>query len=318
MAASAQPNRTLAAAAAVLVYATIIGYTDNYVRVIAAEGGLWQFHLTRSLMAGALMFMAIPLLGLRLMPRDLGAVVARSAAHGLCMLVYFGCLGFLSVAEVAAGLFTAPIFVLLLSRFVYGHALGPVRILAVAIGFAGVILVLAPGAQTSLSIATVLPVVAGALYALGNVATREWCAQESAATLTFGFFAALGVAGLGGLIVLAIFPQAVPPGAEGFVLRGWVTPSADFLFWTMVQAVGSMVGVGFVVRAYQLAEASRVAVFEYAILPAAAIWTYLIWDEAPGVMAVLGMVLIFVAGLLIALRSRQDAPAEPSSPPSAA
>jgi hypothetical protein len=32
-----QANRTLAAAGAILLYATAIGFTDNYVRVIAAE-----------------------------------------------------------------------------------------------------------------------------------------------------------------------------------------------------------------------------------------------------------------------------------------
>jgi drug/metabolite transporter (DMT)-like permease len=317
MPASAQPNRTLAAAASVLVYAGIIGFTDNFVRVIGAEGGLWQFHLTRSLMAGAMLLAAIPLLGFRIWPRNLRAVVARSIAQGMAMLVYFGCLGFLSVAEVAAGLFTAPIFVLLISRFVYGHPLGPVQILAVAVGFAGVVLVLAPGAQSAPSVATLFPVLAGALYAISNIATREWCEGESAATLTFGFFAALGVAGIGGLAVLTVFPQTAAPGVEGFVLRGWVNPSGEFLFWTFVQALGSMVGVGFMVRAYQIAEASRVAVFEYAILPAAAIWTYLIWDEAPGIVAVFGMVLIFVAGLLIALQGRQTPPSVPSSPPSA-
>ena len=45
---SATPNRTLAALGAVLIYACVIAFTDNYVRVIAADGGLWQFHATRT------------------------------------------------------------------------------------------------------------------------------------------------------------------------------------------------------------------------------------------------------------------------------
>ena len=39
-------DRTLMAAGAILIYALLIAYADNYVRVIAAEGGLWQFHAT--------------------------------------------------------------------------------------------------------------------------------------------------------------------------------------------------------------------------------------------------------------------------------
>ena len=48
-------DRTLAAAGLVLVYAMVIGFTDNYVQVIAADAGLWQFHATRSVMAWAIL-----------------------------------------------------------------------------------------------------------------------------------------------------------------------------------------------------------------------------------------------------------------------
>ncbi len=298
-------NRTLAAGGAIVVYAVIIGFTDNFVRVIAEEAGLWQFHALRSAMALGLVALAAPVLGLSLRPRNPAAVAARSAIHGLAMVVYFGCLAFLSVAEVAAGLFTAPIFVLLIARLAYGHALGPVRIAAVAVGFLGVILVLWPGARgAGISPAVVLPVAAGALYALGNIATREWCAGESAGTLTAGFFAALGAYGLVGMAVLWLLAPAVPPGAEGFVLRGPVWPSAGFWGWTFVQAAGSLLGVGMMVRAYQLAEASRVSVFEYVILPVAALWSYLLWGEGIAAVSALGMVLIFAAGAMIALRGR--------------
>ena len=139
-------NRILLAAFLILVYATIIGFTDNFVRVIAEEAGLWQFHLTRSVMAMALLAVVAVPLGLKLRPVNLGAVIARSTIHGLAMVIYFGALGFLPVALVAAGLFTAPIFVLLISRFFYGEVIGTTGLLAVLLGFAGAVLVLGPEA----------------------------------------------------------------------------------------------------------------------------------------------------------------------------
>ena len=45
---NALANRPLAAAGMILIYAGLIGFTDNYVRVIAAEGGLWQFRVVDS------------------------------------------------------------------------------------------------------------------------------------------------------------------------------------------------------------------------------------------------------------------------------
>lgn len=297
-------NRTQAALVAVLGYAAIIGFTDNFVRTVAEEGGLWQFHALRTAMAAALFWIGARLFGLRLRPVNWRPLVARSVIHAVAMLIYFGCLAFLTVAQTAAGLFTAPIFVLIFSRFLFGHALGPVRIVAVAVGFLGVILVLEPGGESSLGWGSLFPVLAGALYALGNLATREWCEGESASALTFGFFLALGLAGLAGMGVLAVWQPVVPEGAEGFILRGWIWPSGGFLFWTFVQALGSMIAVGLMVRAYQLAEASRVSIFEYVILPASAGWSWLLWGQTVTPLAVLGMALIVAAGTMIALRSR--------------
>jgi drug/metabolite transporter (DMT)-like permease len=300
-------DKTQQAGLMIAVYATIIGFTDNFVRVIAAEGGLWQFHATRTAMALVMLGLASIPLGLRLRPVNLGAVVARSAIHGLAMVIYFGALAFLPVALVAAGLFTAPIFVLLISWAAYGQAIGPFRIFAVALGFVGAVAVLGPEALKGASLPALLPVIAGALYAMGNIATRRWCAQESAETLLAGFFGALGVIGVVGLLLLSLWPIAVPDGTAGFLQRGLVWPSQQFLFWTFVQAAGSLLAVGMMVRAYQIADATRVSVFEYVILPASAIWSWLIWGEVLTPLAIAGMVLIFVAGVMAALGGQRPA-----------
>ncbi|MCX7888786.1 MAG: DMT family transporter [Rhodobacteraceae bacterium] len=293
----------LAALGMILVYATVIGFTDNFVRVIAADAGLWQFHATRSTLACLIVGLAAGPLALRIRPLNPAAVARRSLIHAVAMVIYFGSLAFLPVAVAAAGLFTAPIFVLIFSRFVYGQRIGPFRILAVATGFAGVLLVLGLGQGALPGPATALPVAAGALYALGNIATRQWCEGESPLTLATGFFVALGLLGLAGMAVLALWRPEVPPGAAGFVLRGFVWPQPpEFWFWTLVQAAGSLAGVGLMIRAYQTGEASRIAVFEYAILPMSAFWTWILWGDGLGALQWLGMALIVLAGAIILLR----------------
>ena len=171
-------------------------------------------------------------------------------------------------------------------------------------GFSGAMLVLGIGPGVEISPALVLPILAGAFYAMGNIATRQWCEGESAETLLVGFFLALGLFGLIGMAALAVWHPAAAAGAEGFVLRGAVWPTSSFLFWTFIQAAGSLLGVGLMVRAYQIADASRVAVFEYAILPASAFWTWALWGQVLGPPAVLGIVLIIAAGAVIALRGK--------------
>jgi drug/metabolite transporter (DMT)-like permease len=96
------------------------------------------------------------------------------------------------------------------------------------------------------------------------------------------------------------------------LLRGPVWPSGAFLFWTFVQAAGSLVGVGMMIRAYQLTDAGRASVMEYVILPASALWSWMLWGETLSLIAWVGMALIVAAGLMIALsagRAGQAAPA---------
>lgn len=298
------PNRTAAAVLMIGIFAVIIGYIDNYVRVIAGEIGLWQFQALRSALMVPMLAVAVPLMGLRLRPVSPRAVLARSLVHATGMLLYFGALAFLPVAQVAAGLFSAPFFVLLIQRLFYGQRISPVSVLAVALGFAGILLVLGPAAGSSFRLASLMPVAGGAFYALGNVATRAWCPRESVATLTAGYMAALGVMGLLGMAVLAVLAPEAAAGADGFLTRGAAWPSAEVWFWVAVQALGSLVGVGLLVRGYQLTQASHASVFEYSVLPAAAVWGWLLWGQVPGLAALAGMALIVAAGVLIAVRGR--------------
>ena len=299
-----RPNRMMAASGAILLYAVLIAYIDNYVRVIADGTGLWQFQAMRS---GLVVLVVLGAMALPFAPRlrvvAPGPVLARAVVQSAAMFTYFGSLGFLTVAQAAAGLFTAPIFVMLIGRFVYGHTIGPVRVVAALAGFAGVVMVLSPD-PADLKPAMLVPVLGGALYGLANIATREWCAKESAAVLTVSYMLVMGV--LAALVLLALWliaPEA-PPGRDGFLIRGPNLPEPVVLFWIAVQAIGSLIAVGLMVRAYQLAEASRVSVLEYVVLPFSAIWAWVIWGETIGPVAVLGMGLIVAAGVAMTWRGR--------------
>ena len=57
-----------------------------------------------------------------------------------------------------------------------------------------------------------------------------------------------------------------------------------------------------------LAEVSRVSVFEYVILPASALWGYLLWSETLGWSAWIGMGLIALAGIVIARPQPDQSP----------
>jgi len=213
---------------AILVLAgmAIIGLIDNFVVEIAKYAGLWQFHFVRALMALPMLVVIGLLMGLALLPQRYWAVGLRSLLLAASMMLYFGSIPSMPIVLVIAGMFTSPVFVLIFSRLLFGVQVGRVRILAVAVGFIGVLMVLNP----------------------------------------FG---------------------------EAFTWLGW----------TFVQAIGSIVGVGLLTRAYQSTETTYLVVYEYSLLLFASFWAFVFYGQTVGGLAILGMGLIVVSGTIIALRS---------------
>ena len=293
------------AAASILGGMATLGLTDNFVPYISERGSLWQFHFVRSIMAFAVLGVIVALGFGTLRAKRPIAVLGRSFFQAGAMLIYFGCLSVMPIGVVVAGLFTAPLFVVLISVFFQGKTVGLFRWAAVVMGFAGAVMVIRPD-PGALDPVAFLPVFAGLLYAIGAVATRAWCEGESTITLTAGFFAMLGVFGTIG--VLLVDGTGAPTGHAGFVLRSWGPLDAEMLFWFGVQAVGSLLGIGLIFRGYQLGEASQVAVFEYSLLVFASFWAWVLWGQVVPMLGLIGMVLIAGAGTVIALRSNAPTP----------
>ena len=303
---SNQSIRPGLAAVSVLGGMATLGLTDNFVPFISERGSLWQFHFVRSLMAVAILGAVVALGFGSLRPKRPWAVLGRSLFQGGAMLIYFGCLSVLPIGVVVAGLFTSPLFVVLISVLFQDKQVGPYRWCAVGIGFAGALLVIRPD-PSALDWVAFAPILAGLLYAVGAVATRAWCEGESTLTLSAGFF---GVLGVFGLIGMALIPgTGAPEGHAGFVLRSWGPLDAPMLFWFAVQAVGSLIGIALIVRGYLIGEASHVAVFEYSLLVFASFWAWMLWGQAVPPLALAGMALIACAGSIIALRSDTPVPA---------
>ncbi|MCK0169599.1 DMT family transporter [Aliiroseovarius sp. S1123] len=298
-------DRPLAAAGFIFAAMFFLGFFDNLVRQIAPELGLWQFHLMRTVMAFGLFALMSLSDRVRLRPIRAWAVMVRGGLAALAMLFYFGGLGFLPVGQVASGLFTAPIWVMLISALFFGKPIGFTRMGAALVGFVGVVIVLDPFSE-GIRPAVVVPMAAGFFYALGAIATRQWCEGESALSMLAAFFLCLGVFGAIGTVIMTVWPHEVPSGADGFILRGVVWPSGWALFITFLQAFGSILGVGLLFRGYQLGDPAQVAIYEYSLLGFAAAWSFVLYGDRLGSSAVLGMVLIVVSGVVITLRSRKS------------
>ena len=67
-----------------------------------------------------------------------------------------------------------------------------------------------------------------------------------------------------------------------------------------MQALGAVIGVGLIFRAYLLAEPSFVSVFEYAMLVTGAFWGWMLWGQVMNGTAFVGGAMIIFAGIILA------------------
>ncbi len=291
-----------AAALTMMAAMLVIGCIDNFISLIAIDSGLWQFQILRSAMGLPLIILASVFGFGTLWALRIWAVALRSFFVAFAMLFYFGSLAFMPLAQALAGLFTSPIFILLITAFILREPVGPARIFAVLLGFIGILLVLDSDWST-LNWISFLPVVGGVFYAMGAVATRQLCEGESTLSMLAMLFIIQAVIGALALAFLGQFEFTVLEGAAGFIQRGWVWPVSAALPFILLQAVGSVLGVGLIIRAYQIGTASYVAIYEYSVFISGPFFAWMLFGQTVTALQAGGIILIAAAGIVIAIRS---------------
>ena len=185
----------------------LLALQDSLIKFISDSTSFWQIQTLRSAGNMSLVFcLAIFSGGVQLIyPQRRFAVAARSFIMVLCMFCFFSASPFLSVAQMAAGLYTYPLFVSLLAAPLLGEILGRWRVSALIIGAAGALLMLNPLAET-FSLAQLLPIAAGFFYACNIIILRRYCRGETPLALTFVNGTMFFISGLAGSIILSISP----------------------------------------------------------------------------------------------------------------
>ncbi len=290
-----------AAVMSIIASMAVLGVIDNSIPLLAQEIGIWQFKILRASIAVPILVI-VAFFGFgQIFPKRWKWVFLRNLAMIAGVMCYFSALAFLPISHGLAGLLTAPLWVVVFTALFRGIAIGPIRYFAVGIGFVGTLLVLNIS-WSSISILSFVPIMSGVLYAIAQIITRDYCAEESPVSMLAMMMVLQFIAGSTMLVVLSMVDPIVPAGSDGFVLRGWVWPIETTWPWIALQAVGSLIGVGFAIRAYQLGEASYVAIFEYTIFVFGLATAFFAFGQVPDLIQFVGIGLIVVAGSMIALR----------------
>ncbi len=185
---------------------------------------------------------------------------------------------YLPLADTHAVAATAPLIVIVLGAIWLGEHAGLARVLAVAAGFAGVLLIVRPGFR-ELDGALLLPIAGAALWALYQVLTRL-CSREDSPDTS---------------LVWAALVALLATSVVGPLEWRWPTAAA----WALM-AVISLMGAAAhyaLIKALDFAEAGAVQPYAYSLLVWATVLGFLVFGQMPDGWTIAGAALVVLGGI---------------------
>lgn len=219
--------------------------------------------------------------------------VWRGLVGTIAMGMGFAGLGYLPLPEVTAISYASPLMVVILAAMFLGEEVRIFRISAVALGLAGVLVVLSPRLSIGVSAGSreafgAMVVLGSAMFAaLAQVFVRKLVVIESTSAIVFYFSLTATI------LSLATIPF------------GWVWPlPSEF---ALLIGCGLLGGVGQILltASYRDADASLVAPFDYASMIFSLAIGFFVFGEVPSLTMLSGAALVMTAGILIIWRERQ-------------
>lgn len=261
---------------------------DALVKYVSQSLPAMQLVFLRSVMASLLLLAVAHALGatrdLRLL--RLRPVLTRTGLDAVATLTFLTALFHLPLANATAINMATPLFITLLAMTALGERVDAARWLSIGVGFAGVLLVVQPAAD-SFNAYALVAVLAAVLHALRDTSTRFIPAHVPSILITLA--TALGTTLLSGLLSLAQGWQAVSPAQFGLLAA-----AATLIATAYYLLIASM----------RAGEISVVAPFRYTSLLHALVLGYLVWGEVPTPLAWIGIGLLVGAGLHMLHRER--------------
>jgi drug/metabolite transporter (DMT)-like permease len=271
---------------------------DVIVKALSGTYPVHQIVVLRSLVAlPVLLGVTLAESGGTLRIHRIGLHLARGLLLYVSYTTYYLALARLPIADTVALTFTVPFFVTALGIPILGERVKARSWAAIGVGFLAVLLIVRPGFGL-FEPAAVLPIVSALTYAISALLARRLGSTEGGGALALMATAVYLIAGA--LTALSLVGSKIPPDAHAsvrFLLNPWIWPSV--LDLGLLVACGLIAAFGFFClgQGYRLAEANRVAPFEYAALPWGILWGYLFFDNVPDAPMIIGAAVIVSSGL---------------------
>lgn len=204
----------------------------------------------------------------------------------VCVIVYgYTLIGLINSHAIFA---VCPLLVAGLAVPLLGERISWQRWLAIGAGLVGVLIILQPGSGV-FSLASLLPLAAATMFAIYSLLTRLTTRDETA-------FVALFWSGIIGAVLVTVIGL---PNWEPMTGPDWV--------WMIVYAVLALLGNWFLIRCYEVAEASSVQPFAYLQIVLVTLIGIVVYDEALRTPVLIGGAIVVGAGLFALMQARGKA-----------
>lgn len=212
--------------------------------------------------------------------------IVRAALKLASLIAFFFAFALSPLADATAIAFTAPIFVTVGAWAFLSEKPRAIRVVAVIVGFLGVLMVLRPGQGGGVSPGLIFALIGALLTAVIQLLLKPMSGRDSTETLV-------------AWNLIATVPIAAIPAI--FV---WTTPTpAEWGLLALQGALGAL-NMGMVTRAFSLAEASLLVPIDFLRLPIVAALGFALFAQSVPVTTWIGGTVIFAATLLMARSAR--------------
>lgn len=203
----------------------------------------------------------------------------RSVIHYTAQFSWFYALSVIAIAQVISIEFTLSIWTAILAAIFLGEKLTSTRIMAIALGFAGILIITRPG-MAEIELGQYVALYAALGFAVTLTMTKSLTGTESALTVIFYMMTFQTLIGLGPALYV------------------WEWPSPENWPWVFVLAVVGSLSHYCLTQAMSCADATVVVPMDFLRVPLTAILGYMLYNEQIDLFLALGAALILFGNLL--------------------
>ncbi|WP_310440551.1 DMT family transporter [Sulfuricurvum sp.] len=218
-------------------------------------------------------------------------LIFRGVVGTVALLTFFYTISATTLSNAIVYAKTEPIFTALLAFFLLGEKLKSHAVIAVIIGFAGVVML----SGMEMGYLHIMGILTGFLSALAYTSVRSLKAHYDERTVVLSFMIS------GAIIPIFLMLAAEYTTSEwfAFALSPFVMPMGMDWLWIALMGIAAAYGQIYMTRAYFYAKAGIVSTVSYSVVLFATLFGIFLGDVLPTPMVIAGGILIILSGILL-------------------